>query len=447
MGEVVAPGEGHQAPIACERVARLEMQLALGRANVGIGLLEDGQEQLVLAGEVVVDELLIDAGALGDRPDPRAAEAVPAELASPREDLLRVRSASRERISTASAGRKAMATIIHQTVNYTHPDDPDRSPQGRAPTARPRLPLPLRHDLILDTFPSRRACPDRSADRPGRDTVFGVPGESFLAALDGFYEHRERIRFIACRHEGGASYMAEAQGKLTGRPGLCLSPAARREQRGDRPAHRVPGLDADHRLHRPGGERAARSRGVPGSRYRQMFGPGTLGFAKWVAEVHQPTVCPNTSPAPSTSRRRDAPAPGARAARGHAAGHDRGAGGAAVEPALAAPAPEALASVRETPLPPRAVRHRRWQRLDAIRLRSPGSGFANPGSCRWAAPSVSRTFDNRRPNYAGDVGIGINPKLVAGIADADLVLAIGPRLGEMTTGGYELLIRRARRRS
>jgi acetolactate synthase-1/2/3 large subunit len=56
----------------------------------------------------------------------------------------------------------------------------------------------------------------------GIDTAFGVPGESFLATLDGFYEHRDRIRFIACRHEGGASYMAEAQGKLTGRPGICL---------------------------------------------------------------------------------------------------------------------------------------------------------------------------------------------------------------------------------
>jgi len=56
----------------------------------------------------------------------------------------------------------------------------------------------------------------------GIDTAFGVPGESFLAALDGFYEHRDRIRFVACRHEGGASFMAEAQGKLTGRPGVCF---------------------------------------------------------------------------------------------------------------------------------------------------------------------------------------------------------------------------------
>ena len=56
----------------------------------------------------------------------------------------------------------------------------------------------------------------------GVHTAFGVPGESYLAVLDGFHEHRDAIRFIACRQEGGAAFMAEAQGKLTGRPGICF---------------------------------------------------------------------------------------------------------------------------------------------------------------------------------------------------------------------------------
>ena len=56
----------------------------------------------------------------------------------------------------------------------------------------------------------------------GVDTAFGVPGESYLAVLDGFHQHREHIRFIACRQEGGAAFMAEAQGKLSGRPGICF---------------------------------------------------------------------------------------------------------------------------------------------------------------------------------------------------------------------------------
>src|ERR1041384_6019436 len=56
----------------------------------------------------------------------------------------------------------------------------------------------------------------------GVDTAFGVPGESFLAVLDGFHEAADKIRFVACRQEGGAAFMAEAQGKLSGRPGICF---------------------------------------------------------------------------------------------------------------------------------------------------------------------------------------------------------------------------------
>jgi acetolactate synthase-1/2/3 large subunit len=52
--------------------------------------------------------------------------------------------------------------------------------------------------------------------------AFGVPGESYLAVLDGFHAHAERIRFVTNRQEGGAAFMAEAQGKLTGRPGICF---------------------------------------------------------------------------------------------------------------------------------------------------------------------------------------------------------------------------------
>ena len=56
----------------------------------------------------------------------------------------------------------------------------------------------------------------------GVDTAFCVPGESYLAVLDGLYEHREAIRLIVCRQEGGAAFMAEAYGKITGKPGICL---------------------------------------------------------------------------------------------------------------------------------------------------------------------------------------------------------------------------------
>ena len=56
----------------------------------------------------------------------------------------------------------------------------------------------------------------------GVSHAFGVPGESYLAVLDGLYARADRIRFITCRQEGGAAFMAEAHGKLTGRPGVCM---------------------------------------------------------------------------------------------------------------------------------------------------------------------------------------------------------------------------------
>ena len=56
----------------------------------------------------------------------------------------------------------------------------------------------------------------------GVDTAFGVPGESYLAVLDAFHDVEDRLRFVTCRQEGGAAYMAEAWGRLTGRPGICF---------------------------------------------------------------------------------------------------------------------------------------------------------------------------------------------------------------------------------
>ena len=58
--------------------------------------------------------------------------------------------------------------------------------------------------------------------RQGVEFAFGVPGESFLPLLDGLVDHNSKLRFITCRQEGGASYMAEAYAKLTGKPGVLM---------------------------------------------------------------------------------------------------------------------------------------------------------------------------------------------------------------------------------
>ena len=120
----------------------------------------------------------------------------------------------------------------------------------------------------------------------GVSTCFGVPGESYLAVLDGFHEYRDRIRFVACRQEGGAAFMAEAQGKLSGRPGICFvtrGPGATNASIGVHTAFQdstplilfVGQVASDQR------DREA----FQELDYRQMFGPGTLGLAKWVGEV------------------------------------------------------------------------------------------------------------------------------------------------------------------
>ena len=95
--------------------------------------------------------------------------------------------------------------------------------------------------------------------------VFCVPGESYIAALDGMYGGP--IELTVCRQEGGAAMMAEAVGKATGRPGICFvtrGPGATNAI--GRPARRAPGFDADDPVRRPDRARHARPRGVPGAR-------------------------------------------------------------------------------------------------------------------------------------------------------------------------------------
>src|SRR6266852_6535728 len=119
----------------------------------------------------------------------------------------------------------------------------------------------------------------------GADTAFCVPGESYLAALDAFYDVREQIRLIVCRQEGGAAYMAEAHGKLTGRPGICFvtrGPGATNASVGVHTAFQdsTPMILFIGQVARSDIERGAFQR----SEYRQMFGP----MAKWVAQIDRP---------------------------------------------------------------------------------------------------------------------------------------------------------------
>jgi len=276
----------------------------------------------------------------------------------------------------------------------------------------------------------------------GVGTAFGVPGESYLAALDGFHAHRERIRFVVCRHEGGASYMAEAQGKLSGRPGICFV------TRGPGASNAAIGIHTAFQDSTPlivfVGQVASDQRDREAFQevdYRQMFGPGTLGFAKWVGEVHDPDRLPEYVARAFHTAMQGRPGPvvvvlpeDMLAASTPAPVLPR------IEPALCAPAPADLARLGErlaaAERPFVIAGGSGWTAEACLALEAFAERWRLPVGCAFRFQDL---FDNRHPNYAGDVGIGINPKLAARVGEADLILAIGPRLGEMTTGGYTLL--------
>ena len=276
----------------------------------------------------------------------------------------------------------------------------------------------------------------------GVATVFGVPGESYLAVLDGFHEHRDRIRFIACRQEGGAAFMAEAQGKLSGRPGICFV------TRGPGATNASIGLHTAFQDSTPMvlfiGQVASDQRDREAFQeldYRHMFGPGTLGFAKWVGEVHDPARLPEYVARAFHTAMQGRPGPvvlvlpeDMLSAATAAPVLPR------VEPALAWPAPSALREVRTMLLaatrPFVIVGGSAWDANACRAMQRFAEAWNLPVGCAFRFQDL---FDNRHPNYAGDVGIGINPQLAQRIERADLVLAVGARLGEMTTGGYTLL--------
>jgi len=276
----------------------------------------------------------------------------------------------------------------------------------------------------------------------GVDTAFGVPGESYLAVLDGFHEHRERIRFIACRQEGGAAFMAEAQGKLTGRPGICFV------TRGPGATNAAIGVHTAFQDSTPlvlfVGQVAGDQRDREAFQeidYRQMFGPGTLGLAKWVAEVQSADRLPEYVARAFRTALQGRPGPVVLALPEDMLTTPTTAPVLPrVEPVQAWPAPGALRELRQRLLAARQplliVGGSGWDAEGALALQRFAENWQLPVACGFR---FQDSFDNRHPLYAGDVGIGINPKLAQRVRDADLVLALGVRLGEMTTGGYTLL--------
>ncbi len=277
----------------------------------------------------------------------------------------------------------------------------------------------------------------------GIDTVFGVPGESYLAVLDGLHAHAQRIRFVTCRHEGGAAFMAEAQGKLSGWPGVCFV------TRGPGASNAAIGLHTAFQDSTPMvlfvGQVASDQRDREAFQeldYRHVFGPGTLGMAKWVGEVQHADRLPEYVARAFHTALQGRPGPVVLVLPEDMLTTPTAAPVLPrVAPAAAWPAPGALRALRERLLAARRplliAGGSMWTAESARALQRFAEAWQLPVACAFR---FQDTFDNAHEQYVGDVGIGIDPKLAARVREADLVLAIGARLGEMTTGGYEHLL-------
>ncbi len=273
----------------------------------------------------------------------------------------------------------------------------------------------------------------------GVDRVFSVPGESFLAVLDTLHDETERIRTIVCRHEAGAANMAEATGKLTGLPGVAIvtrGPGATHASIGVHTAFQdsTPMILLIGQCARDHLEREA----FQEIDYRRMFGQ----MAKWVAQIDDARRIPEFLSHAFHTACAGRPGPVVLALPEDMLSDPcpRMPGAPRFQRVAASPSAEQIEHVRtllENAQRPMVIAGGSgWNEQARADLRRFVETWQLPIGCAFR---YQDTIDNDSPNYAGDVGLGVNPALAQRIREADLLLVVGPRLGEATTGGYTLL--------
>ena len=271
----------------------------------------------------------------------------------------------------------------------------------------------------------------------GVDLAFCVPGESYLAVLDALYDVRDAIRLIVCRQEGGAAFMAEAYGKLTGRPGICFvtrGPGATNASIGVHTAYQ----DSTPMLLFIGqvGSDVAEREAFQEIDYRRMFGPMT----KWVAQIERADRV-----AEYVSRAFQVAVSGRAGPVALALPEDMLVAQAPILPLLpyrpvkphpgAADLERLLRMLREAQRPLLMLGGGDWSEAASDDARAFAEAWNLPVACTFRRQDL---LDNRHANYVGEIGIVTSAELKQRVRDADLVLAAGPRLGEMTTSGYTL---------
>jgi len=271
----------------------------------------------------------------------------------------------------------------------------------------------------------------------GADHVYCVPGESYLAVLDAFYDVPE-INVTVCRQEGGAAMMADAYGKLTGRPGICMvtrGPGATNASAGVHIAFQdsTPMILFIGQVARGMVEREA----FQEIDYRRMFGP----MAKWVAEIERADRIAEYVSRAFYTATAGRPGPVVLALPEDML-TDRAAPAEVdpYRPVAAHPGAGDMAALGDmldaAKRPMVVVGGGGWNARACVDLRIFAETFDLPVGASFRCQDY---FDNSHPNYIGDVAIGINPKLADRVRTADLLLLIGARMGEMTSSGYTLL--------
>jgi len=271
----------------------------------------------------------------------------------------------------------------------------------------------------------------------GAERIFCVPGESFLDVLDALHD-QPAIDLVVCKHEGAAANMAEADGKLTGRPGICFV------TRGPGATHASIGVHIAAQDSTPMilfvGQIARGHKGREAFQevdYAAMFG----GMAKWAAEIDDAERIPEMVARAFQCATSGRPGPVVLALPedvldGECACADT----APYRPVRACPgAAEAAAlgeALRGARRPLVIAGGANWSEAAAAAFSRFVHAWNLPVACAFRRQDV---FDNRDAHYAGHLSLGVNPRLAERVRDADVILAFGTRLGDIATDGYTLL--------
>jgi acetolactate synthase-1/2/3 large subunit len=278
----------------------------------------------------------------------------------------------------------------------------------------------------------------QSLEALGATRAFGVPGESYLAVLDALHDTQGRLDFVLCRNEGGAAFMAAAWGKLTGSPGICMV------TRGPGVTNASIGIHTAMQDSAPMiifvGQVATHMKGREAFQeidFRGVFGT----MAKWVVEIDEATRIPELLARAWTTAQTGRPGPVVVALPENVLSGPCNVPPLTGPARIAEPAPEsgalqdALALLASAERPAILLGGCNWTGAGRAALQS----FAETSDIPVvAALRYQDMFDNHSHCYAGDLGLGLAAGVRKTIAEADVVLALNIRFGEISTEGYTL---------